>query len=148
MNLFGFWQTEEWDSGDVIDGKIPRNEYGNIDLFKPCMLPRGASYLRLNGLLKIAQKLNIDCAPACTSFDIKKAATIPVLDGFVVPQEFEEILTIAWNEEQEKLIERAEEKYYKRVYGNWRKLIKGVLIKMKIQKKYRDGFEDEEAICD
>lgn len=111
------------------------------------MLPRGASYLRLNGLLKIAQKLDIDCVPAVTGFDLKHAATIPLLDGFVVPKEYEEILTIAWNEEQERLIQKAEEKYYSRVYGNWKKLVKLALIRMKINRKYRDGEDDEEPIA-
>lgn len=68
LNLYGHWQTDEWNPGDVINGKVPRNEFGNVDLFKPFMLPRGASYLRLNGLLKIAQRLDIDCVPAVTGF--------------------------------------------------------------------------------
>lgn len=58
---------------------MPRNEFGNVDLFKPCMLPRGAAYLRLNGLLRIAQKLEVDCVPAVTGFDLKQASTIPLL---------------------------------------------------------------------
>ena len=43
------------------------------------MLPRGAAYLRLNGLLRIAQRLEVDCVPAVTGFDLKQAATIPLL---------------------------------------------------------------------
>lgn len=66
------------------------------------------------------------------------------MDGFVVPQEYEEILTIAWNEEQERLINSAHEKYYKRVYGNWRRLIKGVLIHLDIKRKYRGNSDDEQ----
>jgi len=137
LNLYHFSQTQEWNAGEVVDGKVPRNEYGNIDLFKPCMLPKGAAYLRLNGLLKIAQKLDIDCVPAVTGFDLKCAGTIPLLDGFVVPANTAEILTIAWNEEQERIRKNAQDKYYKRVYGNWRRLIKGCLIHLDIKRKYR-----------
>lgn len=72
---------------------------------------------------------------------MKCGGTIPLIDGFVVPQEYEEILTIAWNEEQVRLCRNAEEKYYKRVYGNWRRLIKGVLIHLDIKRKYRGTDE-------
>ena len=146
LDLYGYWQTEDWDPGEVVDGKVPRNEFGNVDLFKPCMLPRGAAYLRLNGLLRIAQRLEVDCVPAVTGFDLKQASTIPLLDGFVVPKEYEEILTIAWKEEQEKIILKAEEKYYARVYGNWKRLYKAFLIHKHIQKKYRDDEEDEPIV--
>lgn len=71
LELYHYSQTIEWQPGEVVNGKVPRNDYGNVDLFKPCMLPKGASYLRLNGLLKIAQKLDIDCVPAVTGFDLK-----------------------------------------------------------------------------
>ena len=36
LDLYGYWQTDEWDPGEVVDGKVPRNEFGNVDLFKPC----------------------------------------------------------------------------------------------------------------
>jgi len=111
LNCYHYDQTQEWDPGEVVDGKVPRNEFGNVDLFLPIMLPRKASYLRLNGLLKIAQKLDIDCVPAVTGFDIKHGLTVPLLDGFVVPSEYEEILRKAWTEEQEAIEKKAEEKY-------------------------------------
>ena len=64
-----------------------------------------------------------------------------------MPKEYEEILTVAWKEEQERAILKAEEKYYARVYGNWKRLFKAFLIHKHIQKKYRDGEDDDEAIA-
>lgn len=48
------------------------------------------------GLNKVARKLNIDCAPAMTGFDFNGGWTHPVFDGFVVCEEFSEIITDAW----------------------------------------------------
>lgn len=45
LELFGIWQTEEYIPPIAVDGKVPRNEYGNVDLFKPCMLPKGTVHL-------------------------------------------------------------------------------------------------------
>ena len=43
-----------------FQGKVPRNEYGNVELFKPSMLPAGACHIQgtimLNILMKISSK--------------------------------------------------------------------------------------------
>lgn len=46
LELFGVWQTEDYIPPIAVDGKVPRNEYGNVDLFKPCMLPGGTVHLQ------------------------------------------------------------------------------------------------------
>jgi hypothetical protein len=45
-------------------------------------------------------------------------------------------------EEQERE-KRNEEKRLKRIYGNWRKLINGLLIREKLKKKYSFGSEQQ-----
>ena len=40
LEVFGRWQTELYIPPPAIDGKVPRNEYGNVELFKPWMLPK------------------------------------------------------------------------------------------------------------
>lgn len=66
---FGMWQTEKYMPAPVFNGKIPRNEYGNLELFKPWMLPPGGVHLRLPGLNRIAKKMNMDCVPAMVGWD-------------------------------------------------------------------------------
>ena len=46
LELFGHWQTEEYVPPEPRDGKVPRNAYGNIEIFKECMLPQGAVHLK------------------------------------------------------------------------------------------------------
>lgn len=53
----------------VFSLQVPRNDYGNVYLFKPCMLPVGCVHLRLPNLHRVAKKLGIDAAPAVTGFD-------------------------------------------------------------------------------
>lgn len=48
------------------------------------------------GLNKVARKLNIDCASAIVGFDFHGGWSHPIYDGFVVCQEFEDQLIIAW----------------------------------------------------
>jgi xeroderma pigmentosum group C-complementing protein len=46
LELYGIWQTDEYDPPTAVGGKVPRNEYGNVELFKPCMLPKGTVHLQ------------------------------------------------------------------------------------------------------
>lgn len=52
----------------------------------------------VTGLNKVAKKLNIDCAPAMVGFDFHSGWTHPVYDGYVVCEEFKDVLMDAWNE--------------------------------------------------
>ncbi|KFB35511.1 AGAP003345-PA-like protein [Anopheles sinensis] len=136
LELFGYWQTEEYEPPTAEDGIVPRNAYGNVELFKPCMLPKKTVHLRLPCLNRICKKLRIDCAQAVTGFDFHGGSSHPVYDGFVVCEEFRDLVVDAWHQEQEAEEQRAREKYEKRVYGNWKRLIKGLLIRRKLQHKY------------
>ncbi|GBO98853.1 DNA repair protein complementing XP-C cells homolog [Eumeta japonica] len=140
LELFGPWQVQDYEPPVAENGIVPRNAYGNVELFKDCMLPVGTVHMKLPGLNKVARKLNIDCAPAMIGFDFNGGWTHPVYDGFVVCKEFEEILTDAWFKDQEEQERREQEKLDARVYGNWKRLIKGLLIRERLKEKY--GFEE------
>ncbi|XP_063695608.1 DNA repair protein complementing XP-C cells homolog [Culicoides brevitarsis] len=144
VELFGIWQTAPYEPPTAENGIVPRNEYGNVELFKECMLPKKTVHLKFAGLNKVCKKLNVDCAPAIVGFDFHNGWSHPVYDGFVVCEEFEELVTNAWIEEQDELMKKEREKIEKRVYGNWRKLIKGLLIKKRLQARYNFEADDEE----
>ncbi|KAL4708786.1 hypothetical protein ACJJTC_011750 [Scirpophaga incertulas] len=139
LEIFGPWQVQDYEPPVAAHGIVPRNAYGNVELFKACMLPKGTVHIKLPGLNKIAKKLNIDCAPAMTGFDFNGGWSHPVFDGFVVCKEFEEIIKEAWVNDQEDQERKEQEKNEARVYGNWRRLIKGLFIRERLRAKY--GFE-------
>ena len=76
LDLYGFWQTIPFQRPIAKGGKVPRNDYGNVELFQPSMLPIGCVHLKLPGLNKIFRPLKIDCAPAvCYLFYFLKTST-------------------------------------------------------------------------
>ncbi|XP_026822414.1 DNA repair protein complementing XP-C cells [Rhopalosiphum maidis] len=145
LELFGYWQTEPYDPPTATNGQVPRNCYGNVDLFKPCMLPKGTVHLQLPGLLRIAKKLNIDCAPAVVGFDFHAGGSHPVNDGFVVCQEYKDTLIDAWNQEIEESRKREQKRYEDRVYGNWKRLVRALLIRERLKIKYNYFGGDKEG---
>lgn len=50
------------------------------------------------GLNKVAKKLKIDCAPAVVGFDYHSGSCHPTFDGFVVCEEFKDVLLEAWEQ--------------------------------------------------
>lgn len=142
LEIFGIWQTQDYDPPTAENGLVPRNGYGNVELFKPQMLPHGTVHLQLPGLNKVCKKLNIDCAQAVVGFDSHGGFSHAVFDGYVVCKEFEEKVIDGWNREQEEIEKKEREKTDKRVFGNWRKLIKGLLIRERLKRKY--DFNNEQ----
>ncbi|KAL9959833.1 hypothetical protein ACROYT_G033190 [Oculina patagonica] len=136
IDLFGRWQTEKYKPPPAKDGKVPRNEYGNVELFLPCMLPPGTKHIQISGIQRVAKKLGIDCAQAVVGFDFHCGFSHPVIDGVVVCEEFEQVLLEAWQEEEEQAEKRKAEKREKRMLANWRLLTRSLLIRERLKKRY------------
>lgn len=148
LPVFGIWQTEIYVPPPAINGKIPRNEYGNVELYKPSMLPGGTVHLKEPGLNRIARKLGVDCAAAMVGWDFHGGSSHPVFDGWIVCVEHEDMILKEWEKDQERTQLKEIEKREKRIYGNWKKLTRGLLIKERLKKKYDltepESIEDEE----
>lgn len=147
LALFGEWQTEKYQPPIAVDGKVPRNDYGNVYLFKPCMLPVGCVHVRLPNLHRVARKLNIDAAPAVTGFDFHGGYSHAVTDGYIVCEEHEEVLRAAWVEEQELQKQKEKEKKEKRAISNWTLLVKGLLIRERLKQRYSKKNEDPRSLA-
>lgn len=46
LEIFGSWQVDDYVPPTAENGVVPRNEYGNVELFKACMLPKGTVHLQ------------------------------------------------------------------------------------------------------
>ncbi len=42
-------QIEDYIPPPAVDGVVPRNAYGNVELFLPSMLPKGTKHLQIPG---------------------------------------------------------------------------------------------------
>ena len=90
--LFGEWQVDHYEPPIATNGKVPRNDFGNDDLYQECMLPIGTTWINFDGLdmgvfSRVCRKQQIDTAKAVVGFDGKKG--YPVTDGYVICKEFE-----------------------------------------------------------
>lgn len=46
VNLYSIDQTEIYKSPPIVDGRVPKNSFGNIDIFVPTMVPEGGAHIK------------------------------------------------------------------------------------------------------
>ncbi|ORX46314.1 Rad4-domain-containing protein [Hesseltinella vesiculosa] len=100
-DCFGRWQTELYQAPPVVNGIVPKNEFGCLDLFTSSMLPPGSVHIDRPGIAKVARYLGIDFAEAVIDFEFSRGHAIPVIKGIVVDEEASDILLEAWCEHEQ-----------------------------------------------
>ncbi|KXS13547.1 Rad4-domain-containing protein [Gonapodya prolifera JEL478] len=136
VGLYGEWQTSVYIPPPVIDGVVPKNSFGNIDLYKKSMLPNGSRHIRLPGIGQIAKKLGVDYADAVVGFEFSSGRSHPVLDGIVVAEEYTELLTGAVSEVSALEAQVEWDKKSRRAISNWRKLTRGLAMKEQLKREW------------
>ncbi|PNS15076.1 hypothetical protein CAC42_2305 [Sphaceloma murrayae] len=82
--LYAYHQTVSYIPPPVVRGKVPKNVYGNIDIYVPTMIPAGGSHIKHPLAKKAAQLLNVDYAEAVTGFQFKGRHGTAVVQGIIV----------------------------------------------------------------
>lgn len=139
LEIFGYWQTQPYEPPVAQNGIVPRNAYGNVELFKPEMLPIGTRHLQLPMLNRTCKKMNVDCAQAVIGFDFHGGSSHPTFDGFVVCEEFADAVVEQWWEDQKEADRKEREKHTARIVGNWKKLVQGLFIRERLKRKFNFG---------
>lgn len=138
QGLYSQAQTDWIIPEPIEDGKIPRNAFGNIDVYVPTMVPRGAVHIPLKGTARVCRKLNIDYAEACTGFEFGKQRAVPILTGVVVAAENEALVIDAWEADQAEKARKEYEKKQKLVLGTWKRFFLGLRIVQRMKREYGD----------
>ncbi|CAI6316216.1 unnamed protein product [Periconia digitata] len=86
-SLYAEFQTEIYVPPPVVNGRVPRNIYGNLDLYVPSMCPPGGVHIRHKLASKAARIVGVDYAEAVTGFNFKGRHGTAVVQGVVVAQE-------------------------------------------------------------
>ncbi|KAF4978875.1 hypothetical protein FZEAL_4816 [Fusarium zealandicum] len=125
-------QTELYVPPPVRNGRVPKNKFGNIEVYVPSMVPPGGAHVIHEHASRAAFLAGVDYAPALTGFKFQGRHGTAVLTGIVVAKEYEEgvraILDGLGDLEQE--IE--DERRRLRALRGWRKFMMGLRIREQI----------------
>lgn len=134
--MFGEWQTRAYVAPAVVDGVVPKTEFGNVEVWSEAHVPRHGVHVRLPRIDKVARELGIDYAPALVGFEVKNDRNVPVIDGIVVAQTALELLLDAHAHVQQRTIEHAIEKNQSLVVKRWERLVKRLLLRQRLEDDY------------
>ncbi|KAJ1750678.1 hypothetical protein LPJ79_002711 [Coemansia sp. RSA 1821] len=130
--LFGEWQTQQIRPPPVVDGRVPRNDFGRVDLFTPAMLPPGAAHVHDPGAARVCADLGIDCAPAVTGFDFRRGVSTPVFDGVVVPLESADVIADALQARRHEAAAQERADREQRAVRRWRRLLVALRVRAEV----------------
>lgn len=130
--IFTFDQTSLYVPPPVVAGRVPKNKFGNLDLYVPSMVPAGGAHVSHPRAGHAAHILGVDYAPALTGFDWRGRKGTAVYHGVVVPAEAEAGVraVIDGFEDLEAMLE--EEKRSQRALATWKRLLRGMRIRKSV----------------
>lgn len=138
--LYGRWQMEPLCLPCAVNGIVPKNEWGQVDVWSEKCLPPGTVHLRVPRVVPIAKKLEIDFAPAMVGFEFRNGRSIPVFDGIVVCAEFKDTILEVYADEEER--RQAEEKrgIEAHAVSRWYQLLSSIVIRQRLNNSYGNGL--------
>ena len=143
QGLYSLAQTDWIIPPPIVDGVIPKNEYGNIDLFAEHMCPEGAVHVPYRGAGRVAKRLGIDYAEAVVDFEFGHRMAVPVIQGVVVAEEYyDQVMEELARDEAEKK-RKEDEKRRKVALGMWRRFVMGLRIVERIKADYGQVREED-----
>ncbi|OAA70551.1 nitrilase [Cordyceps fumosorosea ARSEF 2679] len=125
-------QTELYEPEPVRDGRVPKNKFGNVEVYVPSMVPRGGAHVEHELAARAARVLGVDYAPALTGFAFQGRQGTAVLRGAVVAAEHAAAVeaVIAGLEEAERTAEEEARALVARRW--WRRLLTGLRIRERV----------------
>ncbi|KAI5434745.1 DNA repair protein RAD4 [Lathyrus oleraceus] len=143
IKLYGKWQLEPLNLPHAVNGIVPKNDRGQVDVWSEKCLPPGTVHLRFPRAYAVAKRLEIDYAPAMVGFEFKNGRSYPVYDGIVVCAEFKDALLEAFAEEDER--RKAEEKKRDEAQAlrRWYQLLSSIVTRQRLNNRYNNNSKSE-----
>ena len=140
--LYAPYQTILYTAPAVVDGRIPRNVYGNLDVYVPSMVPRGGAHIPHPETARAARTIGIDYADAVTGFSFKGRHGTAVTNGAVVAAEYREAVEEVIKAFENERAQAEEEKRSLAAQKLWKRFLVGLRIRERIESYDIEGERD------
>jgi xeroderma pigmentosum group C-complementing protein len=136
LGLFADYQTELYVPPPVVNGRIPKNKFGNLDVYVDSMIPTGGVHVRHPLAAKAAQVLGISFADAVTRFEFKGRQGTAMIDGVVVAETQRVAMIAVIVGLQQQLAEEIEAERTRISLMVWKKWIHALQVRDKVNREY------------
>ncbi|KAF2874484.1 hypothetical protein BDV95DRAFT_566264 [Massariosphaeria phaeospora] len=137
--LYAPFQTEIYVPPPVTRGRVPRNAYGNLDIYVPSMIPSGGTHIRHKLASKAARIVGVDFAEAVTGFSFKGRHGTAVVQGVVVAQEYAEAVEAVLDAMEYAQEEAVNSQRSSEALRMWRRFFLGLRIAQRVNAIEIDG---------
>ncbi|KAK5946276.1 hypothetical protein PMZ80_000418 [Knufia obscura] len=134
--LYAEFQTDVYVPPPVVDGHVPRNGYGNLDVYVKSMIPAGGVHIRHPLVTQAAKILGIDAAEAVTGFKFKGRQGTAIVDGVVVDIRFTAAMLATIVALEDKLEEEVNAQRSAIMLGVWKKMHAVLRVRQKVHEEY------------
>ncbi|KDP33184.1 hypothetical protein JCGZ_13449 [Jatropha curcas] len=141
--LYGKWQLEPLQLPRAVNGIVPKNERGQVDVWSEKCLPPGTVHLRLPRIFHVAKRLEIDYAPAMVGFEFKNGRSIPVFEGIVVCTEFKDAILQAYAEEEERREAAEKKRIEAEALTRWYQLLSSIITRQRLNNCYMNNSSSQ-----
>ena len=139
--LYAPFQTTLYNPPPVVKGKVPKNAYGNLDIYVPSMVPPGGAHIRHPLAKEAARKLRIDAVDAVTGFKFQGRQGTAVIEGVIVAEENKDAVEATIDGLQDDQTEKEGMARSALALKMWRRFLTGLRIKERVS-AYGDGTID------
>ena len=130
--LYAPFQTELYIPPPVVKCKVPRNAYGNLDIYVPSMVPAGGSYIRHQLAAQAARTLKVDYADAVTGFQFKGRHGTAVTEGAIVAEAYADAVSAVIAGLEDDAVEEQSRGRSAVALRFWRKFLVGLRIQERV----------------
>jgi xeroderma pigmentosum group C-complementing protein len=141
--LYAEFQTEVYEPPAVEHGRIPRNGFGNIDIYVPSMIPAGAVHVQHPLAAKAAKLMGIDYVEAVTGFDFKGRQGTAIINGVVVSTDVRFGLVAVIVGMQTQAVDEVQAERTALLLALWKRWLIGLRIRARIHRDYGGDEEME-----
>lgn len=136
LPLYSFSQTCPYIKPEIINGVLPRNRYGNIEIFRTNMVPDGCVWLKMSDIELALSKSQVQYVPIVVGFAFKSGSAYPVKNGVIVLTEDEVTAKMIWltyKIKEQRINQR--DKVLRSLYS-WQVLLNKVRVKQNLNQRY------------
>ncbi len=130
--LYAEFQTSLYIPPPVVQGRVPKNAFGNLDIYVPSMIPPGGVHIRAPDASRAARIIGIDLADAVTGFEFRGRHGTAITKGIIVAKEYREAVeeVVKGLNYQRDLTE--EEKRTLEALRMWKRFLTGLRIRERV----------------
>ena len=140
--LYAIHQTRLYTAPPVVNGRIPRNVYGNIDVYVSTMIPSGGCHIEHPDTVRAAKILGIDFAEAVTGFLFKGRHGTAITKGAVIPSEYRDAVGEVVSALEDERVGAEEARRSHEALRMWKRFLTGLQIRERIEGYDIEGERD------